>query len=181
MKILVGSKNPVKINAVKTAYERYFGNVETIGMEVDSKVSSQPINDDTFKGAKNRSAELKKINDTNNLNADYFVGIEGGIIKLFSTWFAFGCMCVMDKEGNTGFGTSPMFELPESIIRQLLSGKELGLIMDELQNQSNTKQKHGAIGYFTNGVMDRHNLYVQGLITAIIPFLHKEMFLGEES
>lgn len=85
-------------------------------------------------------------------------------------------MCVVDKEGRVGFGTSPHFELPPTVVEKLLQGAELGDVMDVIMNQQNTKQKHGAIGFFTNGVMNRKELYIEGLKVAIIPFLHKEMY-----
>lgn len=176
-KILVGSKNPVKIISVKEAFEKYFEHVEVIGFDVNSGVSDQPVNEETFEGAKNRALELIEKDKKENLSTDYFVGIEGGIIQLYSKWFAFGCMCIADKEGKTGFGTSAHFELPKKVVDELLTGKELGDIMDSIQNKSNTKQEKGAIGYFTKGVMSRSELYVPGLITALIPFLHKELFL----
>lgn len=179
MKILVGSKNPVKINSVKEAFEKYFTDVEVFGVEVSSGVPAQPINDETYEGARTRAMNLKKTNDEQKLYADYFVGIEGGIQKQFGRWFAFGCMCIIDNDAKIGFGTSPHFELPHSVIDKLLAGIELGDVMDEIMNMENTKQKHGAIGYFTNGVMERKELYLQGLIVAIIPFLHTKLFFEE--
>ncbi len=176
MKILVGSKNPVKISSVEEALKNYFDNIEVIGIEVESGVSVQPINDETFVGAQNRAMRLKELNNSQNLFAELFVGIEGGIAKQFDKWFAFGCMCVLDNNGRTGFGTSPHFELPQTVVKKLLQGIELGDVMDEIMNQQNTKQKHGAIGFFTNGVMNRKELYIEGLKVAVIPFLHKEMF-----
>lgn len=176
MKILVGSKNPVKINSVKEAFQKYFENIEVIGMEVNSWVSDQPVNEETFDGAKNRAFELIERNKKENIHANFFIGIEGGIIELYSRWFAFGCMCIADENGNTGFGTSAHFELPGKVVKELLNGKELGDVMDIIQNESNTKQKHGAIGYFTKGVMSRSELYVPGLVTALIPFLNKELY-----
>lgn len=178
MKILVGSKNPVKISSVEEAFKNYFENIEVIGIEVESGVSVQPINDETYTGAQNRALRLKEINDSQNLNAELFVGIEGGITKQFGKWFAFGCMCVLDNNGRTGFGTSPHFQLPKSVVEKLLQGIELGDVMDEIMNQQNTKQKHGAIGFFTNGVINRKELYVEGLKVAVIPFLHKEMYFN---
>jgi len=175
-KILVGSKNPVKISAVNEVFKKYFETVDVKGFEVMSKVPDQPVNEETFNGAKNRALELFEINKKKNLNADYFVGIEGGIIQTYSKWFAFGCMCIVDNEMRTGFGTSAHFELPKKIVNELLNGKELGDVMDKIQDAENTKQKHGAIGFFTNGIMNRTELYVPGLITALIPFLHKNLF-----
>ncbi len=176
IKILVGSKNPVKISSVETAFSKYFDKVEVSGFDVDSKVSAQPVNEETFEGAKNRALALLQKNMNDKLNADYFVGIEGGIIETYHRWFAFGGMCIINKEGKTGFGTSPHFELPKKVVDELLKGIELGDVMDRIQNESNTKQKQGAIGFFTNGVMSRTELYVPGLITALIPFLHQDLF-----
>lgn len=105
-----------------------------------------------------------------------FVGIEGGVAKEYNRWFAFGCICIVDKFGNIGFGTTPHFELPNVVVEKLLKGIELGTVMDEIQNEENTKQKHGAIGYFTNSVMNRKELYIEGLKVAIIPFLHKDKY-----
>lgn len=176
MKILVGSKNPVKISSVKDALKNYFDNIEVNGIEVESGVSVQPINDETFVGAQNRAMRLKELNSSQNLGAELFVGIEGGITKQFNKWFAFGCMCILDTNGRMGFGTSPHFELPQTVVDKLLQGIELGDVVDEIMNQKNTKQKHGAIGFFTNGVMNRKELYIEGLKVAAIPFLHKELF-----
>jgi len=176
MKILVGSKNPVKIDSVKEAFANYFGEIETIGFDVASGVSVQPVNDETFAGAQNRVSELRKLDTQQNLGAEYFVGIEGGITKQFDKWFGFGCMCISDKDGKIGFGMSPCFELPTVVVEELLKGVELGDVMDKIMNKQNTKQKHGAIGFFTNGVMSRKELYIEGLKVAVIPFLHKEMY-----
>ncbi len=175
-KVLVGSENPVKISSVETAFLKYFDKVEVSGFNVESKVPAQPVNEETFEGAKNRALALLQKNQVESLNADFFVGIEGGIIKTYNRWFAFGGMCIINKEGQTGFGTSPHFELPQKIIDDLLNGIELGDVMDKIQNEQNTKQKHGAIGFFTNGRMSRSELYVPGLITALIPFLHPDLF-----
>lgn len=176
MKILVGSKNPVKLEAVKETFLKYYNNIEVIGIEVGSQMPDQPINEETFIGAENRAEELKKINQREKLNAEYFVVIEGGIIKQFNRWFAFGGMCIVDKEGNKSFGTSAHFELPEIIINRLKNREELGNVMDDIMNEQNTKQKGGAIGFFTKNIMSRKDLYVPGLISALVPFNHKEMY-----
>ncbi len=178
MKILVGSKNPVKIEAVKIAFSKYFSEVEVMGLEVDSNVPVQPVNEETFRGAQNRAENLRMINRERSLDAQFFAGIEGGIQQIYSRWFAFGCMCIMDEMGRTGFGTSCHFELPEEVSKRLLNGEELGDVMDHITGDENTKQKQGAVGYFTKGGIDRKELYVQGLNMALIPFLNKELYFG---
>lgn len=178
MKILVGSENPVKLAAVEEAFSHYHNNIEVIGISVESNVPHQPINGEIYFGARTRALKLKEINTNENLNASFFVGIEGGIKQTFNKWFAFGCMCVIDKNGNESFGTSPHFELPDEVSKRLLKREELGDVMDGIMKMKNTKQKGGAIGFFTNGVMDRKQLYIPGLIAALVPFNHKEMYFN---
>ncbi len=58
LKVAVGSMNPVKIEAVKLAFKKVFPKkqLEIVGVEVDSGVSVQPMNDrESIKGAKNRA------------------------------------------------------------------------------------------------------------------------------
>ena len=169
----------MKLEATKEAFSIYFDVVDVVGIGVNSKVSNQPIEDETFVGARNRALALSRINEEQNLKAEFFVGIEGGIRKLFDRWFTFGVISIVDDAGRVGYGTSPFFELPLDITEQLLDGTELGEVMDNLMQEENTKEKQGAVGYFTKGVMDRRRYYVAGLTVALIPFLNKELYFGE--
>ncbi|HDD05184.1 MAG TPA: inosine/xanthosine triphosphatase [Candidatus Aenigmarchaeota archaeon] len=171
MKVIVGSGNPVKIEAVEDAFSKVFGDVEVVGKKVESGVSPQPIGEETFRGARNRALKLREME-----RGDFFVGVESGVINLFSKWFNFAVVCVMDKEGRIGYGTSPLFPLPEQVVKQLLRGRELGDVMDEIEGKKGVKYREGAIGFFTNGAMDRKELMEKGVICALIPFLHEEMF-----
>lgn len=179
MLILVGSKNPVKIEATEIAFSKHFDDIEIKGYSVESNVPDQPHNDEVYEGALNRTKELFKLNQQENLDAQYFVGIEGGIEFKYNRWFSFGCMCIMDKDRNIGFGSSPHFQIPPEVIDRLLKREELGHVMDEIMKQKNTKQKMGAIGFFTGGVMNRRDLYVPGLIAALVSFNHPDMFFAK--
>jgi len=172
MKIIVGSKNPVKIESVREAFEHYFDSVEVEGVIIESGVSAQPFNDDILKGAKNRARALKE-----QYSADYYVGIEGGITKRLETWFCFAASCVIDKNGKEGLGITHHFPLPPKVMEKILSeGKELGYVMDEITTEKNTKQKGGAIGFFTKGVISRKDQCRESVVMALIPFLHPEHF-----
>jgi inosine/xanthosine triphosphatase len=176
MEVLIGSENPVKIEAAREVFSKYFGRVKVTGYGVISKVSAQPIDEEAFEGAKNRALELKKLTEERNLRSDFLVGIEGGITKFYSKWFALGVGCVIDNQGRMGYGVSPYFELPESIVEQILSGSELGELMEQISGRDNIRQKEGAIGFLSKGIMDRKNLYIHCLIVALVPFLNKELY-----
>ena len=176
MNILVGSKNPVKTEAVKEAFSHYFDNVKVKGISVDSKVPNQPVNNETFEGARNRALELIVINQEKKLGADFFVGMEGGIINQYSRWLAFGGIYIIDKKGREGFGSSPHFEIPDEIANELLTGVEMGVVMDRIMNEKNTKHRGGAIGFLTKDVIGRKELYVPGVISALVPFVNEDMY-----
>jgi inosine/xanthosine triphosphatase len=176
MRVLVGSANPVKIAAVRDVFEPYFPGAEVAGIETPSGVPAQPVGDDTFTGAENRARALLTLNTERSLGAEFCVGLEGGIAQYHTRWFAFGAICVTDVSGRRGFGVSPLFELPPGVVDDLLSGDELGHVMDRLAGEHNTKQRGGAVGILTGGRVTRRELYAQGVAMALIPFLNEELY-----
>ena len=62
MKVLVGSNNPIKIDAVKEAFSLHFENIDIIVRPVESNVSHQPLNNETYIGARNRARKLLDLN-----------------------------------------------------------------------------------------------------------------------
>jgi inosine/xanthosine triphosphatase len=178
VRVVVASGNPVKVAAARDAFEEYFGRVEVEALEVDSEVPDQPIGAQTLQGARNRARAawraLAAAGDRTDV--DYCVGVEGGIVRVEDRWFAMGWMCVADAEGRESFGASPWFELPATVIEELLEGTELGIVMDRITGLSDTKKKGGAIGHFTRGVVDRRELYAAGLRVALVPVLNREVF-----
>ena len=62
MKIILGSKNPSKANAIKLAMESIgYNDIKITPIDVPSQVSSKPINEDTLIGAQNRNKNLYKF------------------------------------------------------------------------------------------------------------------------
>lgn len=76
MKILIGTKNPRKIQGAKEAFENYFDKFDIQGIPVPSDVSEEPVNNEIYEGARNRVDNLKKYAEENNIEAEYFLGIE---------------------------------------------------------------------------------------------------------
>ena len=77
MRIIVASKNPVKIASASEGFMRMFPEetFEFVGVSVPSGVSDQPMsNEETLTGAMQRAENASK--DTP--DADFWVGLEGG-------------------------------------------------------------------------------------------------------
>jgi len=174
MKIVIASKNPVKINAVLSAFQKMFPlqNFEIKGVSVVSGVSEQPQNDsETFQGAWNRAENASKATD-----ADFWVGIEGGIEEKDSEMEAFAWAIVKSKDGMFGKGRTGTFFLPPKIAELIKQGKELGEADDIVFGRTNSKQENGAVGILTGDVIDRTKYYTEAVVLALIPFKNTALY-----
>ncbi|MCL3782342.1 non-canonical purine NTP phosphatase [Prolixibacteraceae bacterium JC049] len=176
-KIVVASKNPVKVKAVELATASIFqNNIEVLGANAQSGVSDQPMsNDETFQGAQNRASEVKKKFP----NADYWVGIEGGIDVEHGKMIAFAWIVVLDKT-EKGTARTASFELPDTIAQLINQGIELGDADDRVFGQSNSKQQNGAVGLLTNDIITRTTLYQPAVVMAFIPFMNKNFYFDKQ-
>ena len=173
MKIIVASKNPVKVNAVKEAFKICFPiNIKIEGMAVDSGVSDQPRSDgETKTGAKNRLGKLIE----NEVKADFYVGVEGGIDVIDDRLFAFAWIAVSNGTKQS-FARTGSFELPPQVAQLIYKGMELGDADDQVFKQQNSKQQNGAVGLLTGNILTREQLYKQAIILATIPFMNKKLY-----
>jgi len=88
MKIILGSKNPSKINAIKLAMQTLgYQDIEILSIDVPSEVSSKPINEETLIGAQNRNKNLYEYCWERNIAFDLLISIEGGYEKVNNTYF----------------------------------------------------------------------------------------------
>lgn len=174
LKIVTASKSPVKIEAVKNAFQKVFPdfNFEMINISVISGVSDQPSdNNETILGAKNRAENaLKKIKDS-----DFWIGIEGGIEKNKTGTEAFAWVYIISKT-NTGRARTASFFLPKKITDLLEKGYELGDADDIVFNQKDSKKKTGAVGILTNDLISRAKYYSEAVILALIPFINDDLY-----
>lgn len=168
MKVIVASKNPLKIQAAKNGFEKMFPALEFkfVGVSVLSNVADQPLsNDETFLGAKNRADNASnEIKD-----ADFYIGIEGGIEHIKNEMEAFAWV-VVKSAGKYGKARTGTFFLPREVVELIKNGKELGEADDIVFKRKNSKQKNGAVGILTGDIIDRTKYYTEAVILALIPF-----------
>jgi len=124
----------------------------------------------------NRAKALEKINKEQNLRADFFVGIEGGIIEFDDKNFNSNMAYVISKDGKVGFGVSPVYQLPNSVKDKLIQGIELGTVIDEITSQKKSGYKDGAIDFFSKGKINRKEMTKLALIMALIPIINEKLY-----
>lgn len=174
MKVAVGSKNPVKIEATKQAFEKVFPEENWIveGIEVASDVSSQPMSDsESIRGARNRAKKALK-----ELHADYGVGLEGGVHEIDGHWFDSGWMVVVNKKGEEGIGSTIKMLVSDKIMKHIHAGKELGVANDIVFKTKNSKHGDGHFGLMTKNAITRTSGYRDGVIAALSRFVHQDIF-----
>ncbi len=172
MDIVVASRNPVKIDAVRQAFSCQFptASLELISVDVESGVGEQPDSDqETRRGARNRVGEAQCMLPV----ADFWVGVEGGIECVGNQLMAFAWMVVRGRNGNTGEARSVTLPLPPAVKELVDDGLELGEANDRVFSTINSKQRGGAFGLLTDGRYTREFIYSQTLIFALIPFVNK--------
>jgi len=172
MKIAVGSKNPVKIQAVKNVVDKIWPGSTVEGVEVEHKTCSQPSsNQEAIQGAIERAKLCIK-----KLEADYGFGLEGNTCELEQGMFLEGWVVVIDKSGNHGIGSCGSIQMPDQIAQEIKRGKELGPVTDKLFGHENIKQKEGTVGLLTNNIVTRTEAFEKGIAYALARFINPEYY-----
>ncbi len=166
MRISVGSKNPVKIAAVKELLPDYGWDATVIPMDVSSEISDQPTTlEETIQGAENRAKNAF-------VDVEYSVGIESGIMPCSQvpTGYLDMCACVIYDGKQFFHGISSLFEYPPKIIELIHQGREVSDAFHELglANGERLGNQQGAIGLLTKGRVKRKEYTQQAIRTAFI-------------
>jgi len=61
-------------------------------------------------------------------------------------------------------------------IELVKNGMELGQVDDIIFKENNSKQKQGHFGLMTKGALPRNEAYRDGVISALVRFIQKDLF-----
>lgn len=175
MKVLIGTQNPGKVQGAKEAFKRYFDNFEIDGIPVSSDVSDEPVNDEIYAGAKNRVNNLIKYAKENNIDAEYFLGIESGITNLLGKWMIINVAVIKDKNGYESCGTSPAFPVPDKYVKEIID-TDLGKVMDRIFEQKDIRTGKGGIGFLTHDKITRYDLTRGAFTMALTQFINNDIW-----
>ena len=174
LRIIVGSKNPVKVGCTREAFSQAFGNVGLVeGVDALSNIPAQPRSEEeTLLGAKNRTTHAKSLFP----EADYWVGIEGGVDEDPQGMYAFAWIYVLHRSGKSSQSKTGTFYLPPPVVALIQDGMELGHADDLVFQAQNSKQQGGSVGLLTHGLITREGYYQQAMVLALIPFLNESLY-----
>lgn len=174
VKVAVGSSNPVKVGAARRIFSQFLPEAELVAVDVPSGVSHQPVGEaETDRGALGRARTALAV-----AAADYGVGLEGGVEFRGEECWIIGTCAVVHRDGRFGIGRSAEFRLPPDLAEGVRAGNEVGPLVDRLTGIKNSKQKGGVIGFLTNGLVVREDLFASMVAAALVPFFHPDLYRG---
>lgn len=170
MKLVIGSKNPAKVRAVKEIIQEYPSLTGSLVLpfNVSSGVADQPLSlEETIAGAKNRARKAF-------WECDYSFGLESGLMAVVGskTGYFDVCVCAIYDGQDYHLGLSSAWEFPNPAITKSMI--EEGLDMSQAINQhgltNNPKigEEQGAIGLLTKGRLTRQEYTKQAIRMALI-------------
>lgn len=128
MKVVVGTKNPDKIKITINALTKLHQNVDVKGIKVNSEITDQPLNKETTQnGAVNRAKNAKKANP----DADFWIGLEGGLHDYGEGYHLVTFACLIDKSGKEFIGEGEEIHLPEEVSKRVKNGEWFGHVIRE--------------------------------------------------
>jgi inosine/xanthosine triphosphatase len=173
MRIVVGSQNPVKQNAVLQAFSQYYDEVEVIPALVDSGVKPFPMSQaETLQGAINRAQSAQKMEPT----TDFSVGIEGGLFSFNNTTYIQAIAAVM-KGSKISVARSVALEVAQAFVEKLDPTSDASKdIVDKLMGKTNLFQNEGVMGVLTQNRLTRTQILRDAVICALPRFLIPDFY-----
>lgn len=174
--IKVGSKNKVKVGAVKEIIPKYvfLSNAKVKSVECNGPIRQPKSLNEIIQCAMYRAKECFK-------DCDLSFGIEGGLMKIPETKTNFmNISCCVIYDGNKfHMGFSPAFEYPAEVIKLVF---EEGIDINQAVRKIGlTKKKKigshgGTIGILTNGRVTRKEIIELSIMMALIHLENPQLY-----
>jgi inosine/xanthosine triphosphatase len=175
MEIVVGSKNIPKRQAVANAFRKLYPGdyIDVQGAAANSEVSAHPVSaSESLEGAKRRVKHARELKP----EADFYVGIEGGLLEVDNTVWELGWVAVENSKGQVFTGVSAGIEVRGKVLEAIRGGRELNDVLREDFDIENAGGTNGFYGIATDDVITRQEGYEQAIIFALAPFKHPQYF-----
>lgn len=185
--IALGSDRAAKIMAVRASVARVaaidpeWADVNVVARRVETSAPAMPLTDwQLMEGARERALAVRDSLRTRRLEADIYVGLEGGFhsISIGGEWHTFlrGWAYATDGE-RSAFGAAPSISVPQEIVKNVVQGRrELGAVIDEVTGARDVRSKQGAWGVLSRDLVTRSMSFELALIAAFAPFYNPKFY-----
>jgi inosine/xanthosine triphosphatase len=106
------------------------------------------------------------------------VGIEAGLMwsSALSDYFDVQYCAIIDRGGRITVGHGPGFTYPPRVLEKVKAGSTVGEAMERLTGIRRIGSGEGAIGYLTEGRLDRKRLTESAVLMAMVPRIRREFY-----
>lgn len=154
MIVKVATANPMKIEATRKAFGKFFKKIQVVGVDVASTVSAQPLSfGEIVRGARERARAAFR-------GCDYAVGIEAGVFRVAAVAprpFQITIACVTDGSRES-LGAGPFYEVPARLVKQVV------------------KADSGSVALVTKGKVTRGQVTRDAVLMALAPFVSPALY-----
>jgi len=185
--IVVGSTRGPKVEAVRRVVGALagtapaFAGAEVVPFDASFIAPPMPLSlDEMLEGARGRAQLAFESIAASGRRADYAVGLEGGIdlrrTAPSNRGFLMSWAYVTDgRRGAHGCGGA--VEVPPALLESVVDrGIELAEAMDALSGERGVRDRQGAWGILTRGLIDRTASFEMALVNAFAPFYNPESY-----
>jgi inosine/xanthosine triphosphatase len=176
VRVAVGSQNEVKVEAVRAEMGRVLGvAVEVKAVAAPTGVPEQPKGAEAMRGAAARADAARKAWP----GCDYAVGIEAGLLPMLGAegFYDVQACAVLDRTGWQTDGWGPAFHYPDWVTHRALGGEMVSAILGPVAGDPRIGSTTGAIGYLTDGRMDRRELTRIAVLMALVPRIRRALYV----
>ncbi len=174
MKIIVGSVSDRKIKTVEKVVRQLVGessDLNVCGYAANSGVPNTPYDKQTYTGAHNRSKESRLGAG----EADYYIGLESGLVERYGHLYEEAWACIIDKNGQDFFGYSSGLKVPDYVLKRM---KECELehcdVMYELEKENNKLRNSDTWHSYSGGLILREISLEEAVRNAFIQIIAPE-------
>lgn len=176
LRVVVGTANRLKVEAVEGAFRRAFPRIRLSvrGVRVRSGVPEQPYGHDAFRGARQRATNAL----ARDARADYAVGVEAGLVRNgpMERWLDIQYASVVDRDGRWSDAHGGGFYYPPGILRAVRRGATVSQAVGPVARDRRIGSTIGAVGFLSRGALDRRELTEQAVLLALLPRLRPELY-----
>jgi inosine/xanthosine triphosphatase len=185
MLILVGSTRPAKVAAARAALEaiaqidEHFRQATIQMVDVTQVAPTMPMTElAILEGARIRAESLIQ-RGPRAAEAEYrlTIGVEGGLDPLpgHGDLYALKTWAAATDGTQWGFGAGGAIVVPGAITSQVLKGRELGDVIDEVAGMP-VRGTRGAWGMLTRDLVGRQDSFTAAILAALAPFYNPALY-----
>ena len=181
MDIVLGSKNDSKKRSIEIALTELGITDYTIScIDVPSRVSSRPINEEILLGAQNRNIALINYCQKQQIDYDLLISIEGGYEQIENKYFIVTYADVFTKDWQRYTGKSKGLPISKKMFEWVQNGKSLNAVIESIISTNGNKTKSGITGYLSNGRYSRDEFDADAVMMALTSMKNNELYLKLE-